>query len=142
MIYVDDLTKHSDSFSLLSKVGVIAHKSISVPCSRPGEKPSFDKQSFSPARCVSPAKGAKSSFINRCNLPQRGVGVSKVLTELGSIEMKEKNCVFCPTEMFVPRLETFDEVPAFETEMESSDCTEDAKLNVLDRAWLEGKDLN
>ncbi|XP_017440896.2 rop guanine nucleotide exchange factor 7 isoform X2 [Vigna angularis] len=142
VIYVDDLTKHSDSFSLLSKVGVIAHKSISVPCSRQGQKPCFDKQSFSPARCVSPAKGAKSSFINRCNHPQRGVGVSKVLTEFGSIEMKEKNYVFCPTEMFVPRLKTFDEVPAFETEMEKSDCTEDAKLNVLDRAWLEGKDLN
>jgi len=137
VIYVDDLTKHSDSFSSLSKVGVIAHKSISVPYSRP-----CPKQSFSPARCVSPAKGAKSPFINRSNLPQRGVGVSKVSTDFGSTERKEKNYVFCPMEKFVPTLKTFDEVPAFETEMESSDCTEDVKLNVLDRAWLEGKDLN
>jgi len=132
VIYVDDLTKHSDSFSSLSKVGVIAHKSISVPCSRPCPKQSFDNQSFSPARCDSPEKGAKSPFINRSNLPQRAV--SKFSTEFGGIERKETNYAFCPVEKFVPTLKTFDEVPAFETEKESSDCTEDVKLNVLDRA--------
>ncbi|KAG4393366.1 hypothetical protein GLYMA_03G073600v4 [Glycine max] len=131
VLYVDDLTKHSD--------GVIAHKTISVPHSMSGQstpppsyKSSLGTPNFSPARCVSPAKGSKSPFINSSNLPQRGVGVSKVLTHFGGIERKEK---------FVPTLKTFDEVPfrTFdETDMESSDCTEeDVKLNVLDRAWLE-----
>ncbi|RDX93356.1 Rop guanine nucleotide exchange factor 7, partial [Mucuna pruriens] len=132
VLYVDDLTKHSDQFSSIPKVGVIAHKSISVPYSMPGQstppyKPSFGTPSFSPVRGVSPAKGAKSPFINSTNLPHRGV--NKVLTDFGSIDRKEKDHGFSPMEKFVPTLKTFDE--------ESSDCTEDVKLKVLDQAWLE-----
>ncbi|TKY63358.1 Rop guanine nucleotide exchange factor 7 [Spatholobus suberectus] len=137
VLYVDDLSKHSDQFSSLSKVGAIAHKSISVPYSMPGQsspyKSSFGTPSFSPAQGVSPAKRVKSPFINNSNLPQRGVGVNKVLTDFGSIDRKEKDYGFCPMEKFVPTLKTFDE-----TDMESTDCTEeDAKLKVLDQAWLE-----
>ncbi|XP_027334993.1 rop guanine nucleotide exchange factor 7-like isoform X2 [Abrus precatorius] len=142
VLYVDDLTKHSDQFSSLSKVGVIAHKSISVPYSMPIQstpyKSPFGTPSFSPLHGFSPTKGAKSSFINSSNLPQRGVGVSKVLTDLGSFGRKEKDFGFYPMEKFVPTLKTFDEVPSFETDMESNDFTEeDDKLNVLDRAWLQ-----
>ncbi|KAK7390469.1 hypothetical protein VNO78_25775 [Psophocarpus tetragonolobus] len=143
VLYVADLTKHSDQFPSVSNVGVIAHKSISVPFSRPGQttppyKPSFSTPTFSPARCVSPARGAKSPLINRSTLPNRGVGANKVLIQFSSNERKEKDHGFSPMEKFVPTLKPFDEVPACEIDMESSDCTEeDVKLNVLDQAWLE-----
>ncbi|XP_061376346.1 rop guanine nucleotide exchange factor 7-like [Gastrolobium bilobum] len=41
VLYVDDLTKHSDQFSCLSKVGVITHKGVSVPYSVPVESPPY-----------------------------------------------------------------------------------------------------
>ncbi|XP_020228853.1 rop guanine nucleotide exchange factor 7 [Cajanus cajan] len=138
VLYVDDLTKHSDQ--PLPKVGVIAQKSISVPYSMPGQSTtpykssSFGTPSFSPAQGISPSKGAKSPF----KFPHRGVGVNKILNEFGSIDRKERDYGFRPMEKFVPTLKTFDEVPAIEADIESSDCTEeDDKLKVLDRAWLE-----
>ena len=40
-------------------------------------------------------------------------------------------------------LEKFDEIGTCETNMESNDFKEeDVKLNVLDQAWLDGKDFN
>lgn len=138
---MDDLNKHSDEFSSLSKIGVIAHKTISVPFSMPGQRSpyrsSYGTPNFSPAQGVSPANGANSPFIYRSNIPQRVEGVNKVFTDFGSIERKKKDYGFCPMEKFVPTLKTFDEVPAFETDMESSDTGEDAKLKVLDQAWIE-----
>lgn len=92
MLYVDNLTKHSDQFSSLSKVGVITTKSISVP-------------------------------------------YSKIVTNFLSIDRKEDSA--CPIEKLVPKLKTFDEVPELETDMESSDCIEDIKLNLMDQAWIE-----
>ena len=99
-------------------------------------KQSFCTPSFSPSRCISPTNEAKSPFINRNNLPLRGVGVNRVLTYFGSIERKEN---FVPTlETFeeVPTSTTFDEVVACEANLESNDFIEDVKLNVLDQAWL------
>ncbi|KAL2320095.1 hypothetical protein Fmac_029064 [Flemingia macrophylla] len=133
VLYVDDLTKHSDQS--LSKVGVIAQKSISVPHSTAGPStPPYKSSSFG-TPTFSPSKGAKFPF----KVLHRGEGVNKILTEFGSIDRTEKDYCFRPIEKFVPTLKTFDEVPAFETtDIESSDCTEeDAKLKVLDRAWLE-----
>ncbi|KAG4403414.1 hypothetical protein GLYMA_01G105900v4 [Glycine max] len=77
VLYVDELTKHSNPISSFPKVGVIAHKSISVPHSLPGQsipphKSSFGTPSFSPAQCVS-LKGSK--IINhqqRQPSPKRG----------------------------------------------------------------------
>ncbi|CAJ2655837.1 unnamed protein product [Trifolium pratense] len=95
VLYVDDLTKHSDQFLSLSKVGVITEKSISVPFP--------------------------------CN---------KVVTNFLSIGRKED--YGCPIDAkLAPKLNTFDQVPEFETDMESSDCTEDFKLNLMDQAWIE-----
>ncbi|KAJ1411229.1 PRONE domain [Sesbania bispinosa] len=136
VLYVDDLTKHSDQFSSLSKVGVITHKSISVPYSVPVQstpfKSAFGKPSFSSAQGISPAKGAKSPFINSSsNIPQGGVGVNNVLKGFHCVDRKED--YGCPIEKLVPTLKAFDEMP---TDMESSDCT-DVNLNVLDRAWVE-----
>ncbi|KAK7350086.1 hypothetical protein VNO77_08189 [Canavalia gladiata] len=140
VLYVDDLTKHSDPFSSsLSKVGVISHKTISVPYSNPVQNTPYKSSpfatpTFSPLHGVSPAKGPKSPFNNNTNIPHRGVGVSKILKDFGNFDRKDKDYGFYTMDKFVPTLKTFDEVPAFETD----DCTEeDAKLNVLDRAWLE-----
>ena len=106
-------------------------------------KPSFGTPSFSMERCGSPTKGAKSQIISRGNLPQRGVGVNKVLTYFGEIERKEKFVPKLKTFDEVPTLTTFDEVATCETNIESIDFTkEDVKLNVLNQAWLEWKDFN
>ncbi|XP_058751782.1 rop guanine nucleotide exchange factor 7-like isoform X2 [Vicia villosa] len=92
VLYVDDLTKHSDEFSSLSKVGVIPRKSISVPY--------------------------------------------KVVTNILSMGRKED--YGCPIDTkLVPKLNTFDEVAATETDKEPSDCIEDFKLDVMDKAWIE-----
>ncbi|KAF2306210.1 hypothetical protein GH714_015773 [Hevea brasiliensis] len=87
LLYVDDLTKHSDQFSSISKVGVIAHKSVSIPYSVPVSstpyKTAYTTPSFSPGHLVSPVKGERSSFtMTSGKIPQqRGLGVKKVLTD-------------------------------------------------------------
>ncbi|KAK7294583.1 hypothetical protein RJT34_17472 [Clitoria ternatea] len=132
VLYVDDLTKHSGQFSSVSKVGVITHKSISVPCSMPVPstpyKSAIGTPSLSPARGVSPGKGGKSPFAGESNLPKRGVGVKKALTDFLSIETKGKEGDRS-TEKLVLESGTLDEVPAFETDVDSSDCT---SPNMLD----------
>ncbi|TKY65953.1 Rop guanine nucleotide exchange factor 7 [Spatholobus suberectus] len=139
VLYVDDLTKHSDQISSLSKVGVIAHKSISVPYSVPVPstpyKSAFGTPSLSPAHGISPSKGGKSPLINDSNLPQRGVGVKKALTDFLSIDAKGKDND-SSIEKQVPESKTLDEVPTCETDVESSDCTEGAASpSILDRTW-------
>ncbi|KAJ1384290.1 PRONE domain [Sesbania bispinosa] len=135
VLYVDDLTKHSDQFSSLSKVGVITHKSISVPYSVPVPttpyKSAFGTPTLSPAHGInSPAKGGKSPLNNsNNNLPQRGVGVKKALTDFLSIDTKGKDYE-SSTEKHVSESKTF------ETDVDSSDGTEDAvSPNILDQAW-------
>ncbi|KAJ1376768.1 PRONE domain [Sesbania bispinosa] len=135
VLYVDDLTKHSDQFSSLSKVGVITHKSISVPYSVPVPttpyKSAFGTPTLSPAHGInSPAKGGKSPFNNsNNNLPQRGVGVKKALTDFLSIDTKGK-AYESSTEKQVSESKTF------ETDVDYSDGTEDVvSPNILDQAW-------
>lgn len=92
LLYVDDLTKHSDQFSSISKVGLLAQNgppmsySVPVPCTP--YKTAFTTPSFSPAHLVSPARGDRSPFIASGKIPQRGLGVKKVLTDYLSIETK------------------------------------------------------
>ncbi|EXB36686.1 Rop guanine nucleotide exchange factor 1 [Morus notabilis] len=92
LLYVDDLTKHSDQFCSISKVGLLAQNgppmsySVPVPCTP--YKTAFTTPSFSPARLVSPARGDRSPFITSGKIPQRGLGVKKVLTDYLSIETK------------------------------------------------------
>lgn len=98
LLYVDDLTKHSDQFSSISKVSVIAQKSVSIPYSVPVSstpyKTAYTTPSFSPGHLVSPAKGDRSSFtMTGRKIPQqRGLGVKKVLTDYLSIDAKGKDC--------------------------------------------------
>ncbi|XP_027348869.1 rop guanine nucleotide exchange factor 7-like [Abrus precatorius] len=139
VLYVDDLTKHSGQFSSLPKVGVITHKSITVPSSvhvpSTPYKSAFGTPSLSPAHGISPTKGGKSPVINNNNLPQRGAGVKKALTDFLSIDTKGKEYE-SPIEKQVQESKTLDEVPAFETDVESSDCTEGGvSPNILDHAW-------
>ncbi|KAK7339743.1 hypothetical protein VNO77_20425 [Canavalia gladiata] len=137
VLYVDDLTKHSDQFSSLSKVGVITHKSISVPSSVPVPstpyKSAFGTPNRSPSHGISPEKGGKSPLIHDSNPPQRGVGVKKALTDFLSIDTKGKDCDSF-IEKQVPESKTL-EVPTFETDVDSSDCTQGVvSPNILDQA--------
>ncbi|KAJ6742213.1 ROP GUANINE NUCLEOTIDE EXCHANGE FACTOR 1 [Salix viminalis] len=96
LLYVDDLTKHSDHFSSISKISVIAHKSVTIPYSVPVSnspyKTAFNTPSFSPGQqLVSPAKGDRSPFMTSGKIPQRGLGVKKVLTEYLSIETEGRD---------------------------------------------------
>ncbi|KAK0584997.1 hypothetical protein LWI29_021961 [Acer saccharum] len=91
LLYVDDLTKHSDPLSTMTKVGLIAHKSVSIPYSVPllstPYKTAFTTPSFSPAApLASPAKGERSPFRTSSKLPQRGLSVKKVLTDYLNID--------------------------------------------------------
>ncbi|KAL2336528.1 hypothetical protein Fmac_010974 [Flemingia macrophylla] len=139
VLYVDDLTKHSGQISSLSKVGVITHKSISVPYTLPAPstpyKSAFGTPNLSPAHGISPSNRGKSPLLNDSNLPQRGSGVKKSLTDFLSIDAKGKESV-SSIEKRVAESKTLDEVPTVETDVESSDCAEGAASpSILDRAW-------
>ncbi|KAF5737199.1 rop guanine nucleotide exchange factor 7 [Tripterygium wilfordii] len=95
LLYVDDLTKHSDQLSSLSSVGMIAHRSVTIPYSVPTPstpyKTAYATPAFSPASLVSPSKGDRTPFLTSGKIPQRGLGVKKVLTDYLSIESKGKD---------------------------------------------------
>ncbi|XP_041025890.1 rop guanine nucleotide exchange factor 7-like isoform X1 [Juglans microcarpa x Juglans regia] len=95
LLYVDDFTKHSDQFSSLSKVGVIARKSVpisfSVPASSTPYKSAFTSPSFSPSQRLSPSKGERSPLMTSSKIPNRGIGVKKVLTDYLSIDTNLKD---------------------------------------------------
>ncbi|KAJ6425382.1 hypothetical protein OIU84_026032 [Salix udensis] len=94
LLYVDDLTKHSDHFSSISKVSVIAHKSVTIPYSVPVSstpyKTAFTTPSFSPGQRVSPVKADRSPFMTSAKIPQRGLGVKKVLTDYLSVDTESR----------------------------------------------------
>lgn len=95
LVYADDLAKHSDQYMPISKVGVIAHKSVgipysSVPISSTPYKTAFTTPSFSPAQLVSPAKGERSLCLDN-KVPHRGFGVKKVLTDYLTIDARGKD---------------------------------------------------
>ncbi|RWR92082.1 rop guanine nucleotide exchange factor 7-like protein [Cinnamomum micranthum f. kanehirae] len=94
LLYVDDLTKHSDQFSSLTTASVVAHKRVSLPCSTPiSSTPyatAFTTPSFSPTPLVSPAKGERALLLN--NRPiSRGFSVKKALTDYLGVEVKGKS---------------------------------------------------
>ncbi|KAK8280534.1 hypothetical protein V6Z11_D09G182900 [Gossypium hirsutum] len=94
VLYVDDLTKHSDQFSSLSRIGLIGQKSLSVPYSVPFPstpyRTAFSTPNFSPAQLATPAKGDRSPFLSSSKVPQRGMGVTKVLTDYLNIDLRPK----------------------------------------------------
>ncbi|TKY56811.1 Rop guanine nucleotide exchange factor 5 [Spatholobus suberectus] len=89
LLYVDDLTKHSDRFPLVPmavSVSGTPRKAVGTP-------------SFSPAPLISPAKGERSPFLsnnnnnnnnnNNIKAQRRGFGVRRVLSNYLGAESKE-----------------------------------------------------
>ncbi|XP_057778046.1 rop guanine nucleotide exchange factor 7-like [Salvia miltiorrhiza] len=75
LLYVDDLSKHSDQLISISKVGVITHKNVGY------------KATFAASPLIStPAKGYKDNS----KIPLGGFGVKKILTDYLSIDGKGK----------------------------------------------------
>lgn len=93
LLYVDDLTKHSDNTPSFSKVGLIGQKNIAIPysvaISDTPYRASIKTPSFSPAQLFNPAnKGERSPFIPTGKLPQRGLDVRKVITDFIGIDTR------------------------------------------------------
>lgn len=95
LLYVDDLTKHSDKFSSIPAVSVIAHKRVSIPYTVPVSSTpyttAYTTPSFSPAPLASPAtRGDMTPLISRKH-HGRGFGVKRVLTNYLGVEVKGIN---------------------------------------------------
>ncbi|XP_047172520.1 rop guanine nucleotide exchange factor 7-like [Vigna umbellata] len=140
VLYVDDLTKHSDKISSLSKVGVVTHKQrISVPYSVPVPSTPYKSALGTPALSpshISPSKGGKSPLNNGNNLHQRGAVVKKSLTDFLSIDPKGRDSGSSTGKQVSESNRVDEEVATCETDVESSDCTEGgASPSILDRKW-------
>lgn len=102
LLYVDDLTKHSDKLSPVPTVSVIAHKKVSIPysvsVSGTPYKTTFSTPGFSPASLVSPARGERErtpflSSKNNIDKPHRhGLGVKRVLTNYLGVDARPRIC--------------------------------------------------
>lgn len=116
LLYVDDLTKHSEKLSSVPTVSVIANKKGSIPYSLPVSstpyKTTITTSSFSPAPLISPARGERTPFLkeninsnnnnnshhhhhhhNNISKPhRRGFGVRRVLTNYLGVDSKAKIC--------------------------------------------------
>ncbi|CAN4081492.1 unnamed protein product [Withania somnifera] len=95
LLYADELNKHSDQVVPISKVGIIAHKSMGTPLPVPVNgtpyKTAFTTPSFSPSQHISPAKGERPKILEGSKLSNRGFGVKKVLTDYLTIDSKGKD---------------------------------------------------
>ncbi|OAY77217.1 Rop guanine nucleotide exchange factor 5 [Ananas comosus] len=89
LLYVDDLSRHTDQFSSIVHNKVIT-SSHSVPVSGTPFETAYATPSYSPALGISPIKGEKALLLNR-KLSSRSFGVKKVLTEYLGVEVKGKN---------------------------------------------------
>lgn len=101
LLYVDDLTKHSDRFPLVSSTVSHHHRklsrpTISVSVSGTPHKSITAANSFSPAAppLISPARGERTPFIHNNNMRphRRGLGVKRVLSNYLGLEAKAKIC--------------------------------------------------
>ena len=98
LLYVDDLTKHTDKLSNVPNVNVLSHKKVSIPRSVPSSCTPYGSTintlSLSPAPMVSPARGLdRTPIVNReiCKPSKRGLGVKRVLTNYLGGELKSKS---------------------------------------------------
>lgn len=100
LLYVDDLTKHSDKLSSVSTVSVVSHKKVSIPYSVPVSgtpyKTSFSTPNLSPVPLISPARGVRTPLLHNINnnnkAHRRGFGVKRVLTNYLGVDSKPKIC--------------------------------------------------
>ncbi|XP_059305494.1 rop guanine nucleotide exchange factor 7-like [Lycium ferocissimum] len=80
LIYVDDLTKHSDQFVPISKVGIISRKTIGTPIS----------VHVSGSQIKAPFTTPIAPSHDSSKVSQFGFGVKKMLTDYWSVDSKEK----------------------------------------------------
>lgn len=98
LIYVDELSRQSDSLSSTPKVSIIAQKKVGLPysvsISGTPYGTAFTTPSFSPAPAPSPAKGERTPFLscNNSKAPRRGLGVKRVLTNYLGGDVRVKSC--------------------------------------------------
>ncbi|GFZ02246.1 RHO guanyl-nucleotide exchange factor 7 [Actinidia rufa] len=133
LVYVDDLSKHSDQVMSISKV---AHKSVgihyTVPILSTPYKTAFTTPSFSPA------KAEKLPYLDNSKIPQRGFGVKKVLTDYLTIDIRGKD-----SNGKVERSESSSSIiregPASATPIESLEGCREAIVGppIHDSAWEE-----
>ncbi|GMH28970.1 hypothetical protein Nepgr_030813 [Nepenthes gracilis] len=91
ILYVDDLTKHSDQSSTISKVNGVDHSTASIPCSLPASGTTPYKTAFTSPN-FSPVKGERSPFLSSSSkLLGLGFNVKRVLTEYLNIDAKTKD---------------------------------------------------
>ncbi|KAH6798181.1 RHO guanyl-nucleotide exchange factor 7 [Perilla frutescens var. hirtella] len=86
LLYVDDLSKHSDQLVPFSKVGKITTKSIATSPYRT----SFSTPSFSPLQLLTPAMGDRSPYIESSKHYLHGFGLKRILTDYMSVDGKGK----------------------------------------------------
>ncbi|GMY24157.1 rop guanine nucleotide exchange factor 5 [Fagus crenata] len=101
LLYVDDLTKHSDRLSSTPTVSVISHKTISIPylvfvSSTTYKTTTFSTPSFSPMPLISPTMGERTPFLinnnNHIKPHRRQLGVKGVLTNYLGVDTKARIC--------------------------------------------------
>ncbi|KAI3447727.1 hypothetical protein Pfo_004392 [Paulownia fortunei] len=92
LLYVDDLSKHSDQLMSISKVGMITQGSIGIalPVSSTPYKTAFTTPSYSPLRLINPAKGDRSPYIDSSKHSLHGFGLKRILTDYLSVDGKGK----------------------------------------------------
>jgi hypothetical protein len=106
LLYVDELTKHSDRFALVPTTGNVVSQQIlrpfSVSVSGTPHKAAFGTPKFSPSvPLISPVRGERTPFLHNNNnnnnvnnvKPQRrGFGVRRALSNYLGVETKTKTC--------------------------------------------------
>lgn len=107
LLYVDDLTKHSERFALVptTTVNMVSQQkkvtrplSVSVSGTTPRKAAAVGTPSFSPATVplISPARGERTPFLHNNNNSikphRRGFGVRRVLSNYLGVETKTKIC--------------------------------------------------
>ncbi|CAO2819790.1 unnamed protein product [Amaranthus hypochondriacus] len=84
LLYVDDLAKHSDHLSPISKVSIIAHKTVKIPNKMPTSgtpyKTAFTTPNFSPGKGEWERSPLRSPFLSSSGkIISHGFGVKKAL---------------------------------------------------------------
>ncbi|KAK6126111.1 hypothetical protein DH2020_040225 [Rehmannia glutinosa] len=93
LLYVDDLSKHSDQLVSISKVGVLNQKSTGIPLPFPSSpyKTAFSTPSYSPLLLISPANGNRLPYIESSKHSLHGFGLKRIFTDYLSVDGKGKD---------------------------------------------------
>ncbi|KAK6152490.1 hypothetical protein DH2020_015125 [Rehmannia glutinosa] len=93
LLYVDDLSKHSDQLVSISKVGVLNQKSTGIPLPFPSSpyKTAFSTPSYSPLLLISPANGNRSPYIESSKHSLHGFGLKRIFTDYLNVDGKGKD---------------------------------------------------